>query len=105
MKRQRDGRLIPADSYTINGQEIPQEISVETQRCMYQILNAASIAKSIAITKDSAKMNKNLQNADSQVIRIMNVKMKQNVQIAMMVIIPHTTEFAPSEKPRKKSSK
>ena len=69
--------------------------SFETQKCIYPIPNGASIAKSMAITKDSAKMNKNMQNVDSQGMRIMNVKMKQNVQIAM-VIIPHTTEFAPS---------
>ena len=49
-------------------------------------------------------MDKNVQNADSQVMRINNVKMKQNVQIAM-VIIPPTTGFALSGKLINKFSK
>ena len=64
MKRQKDGRLIPADSYilTINGQEIPKKsklaFSFEAQKFTYQISNDASIVKSMATTKNSAKMCK-----------------------------------------------
>ena len=107
MKRWKDGRLIPADSYilTINGQEIPKEIKVGSlipntkvyipnpQRCF----NCQKYGH-------NKRFYKNVQNTDSQVMRIMNVKMRQSVQI-VMVIISHTTEFALSGKPRKKSSK
>ena len=57
MKRRKDGRLIPTDSYilTINGQEIPKisklAFSFEAQKCTYQIPNDASIVKCMATTK------------------------------------------------------
>ena len=55
MKRWKNGRLIPADSYilTINGQEILKEIKLAFS-------SDASIVKSMAITINSAKMNKNV---------------------------------------------
>ena len=52
----------------------------------------------------SHSKHKSVYTKSPTVMRIKNVKMRQNVQIAML-IIPHTTEFALSGKSRKKSSK
>ena len=50
--------------------------SFEAQKFIYQIPNDAFIFKSMATTKNSAKMNKNVQNADRQVMRIKIAKIK-----------------------------
>ena len=82
MKRRKDGRLIPADSYmlTINNQEIPKEIKIgflirgiklyipNPQRCFY--------CQRDGHNKKLCKMNKNVQNADRQVMRIKIATMK-----------------------------
>ena len=54
--------------------------------------------------QNSAKMNKNVQNADRQVIRIKSAKIKLNMPISM-AIIQHTQEIVPNGKLKKKSPK
>ena len=110
MKRWKDGRWLPAYSYilTINGHEIPKEIKIRflirgtkvyipsPQRCFH--------CQKYGHNKKFYKNDKNVQNADRQVMRIKIAKMKYNIPIAM-VITPHTQEIVPNGKLKRKSLK
>ena len=82
MKRRKDGQLVPTDSYilAIDGQEIPEEIKsgflIRGTKVYIPNPQWCFHCQRYGHNKNSAKINKNVQNVDRQVMRIKTAKMK-----------------------------